>query len=106
MTRSGLPTAAFSSASSAASHITNPRQRRTRQGPQRSDRRSGRTGRAGRRCEGRCLRHGGLCRPALQGWKQWRETVIAKDLKMPEGIALTPDGKLIVAEVGAKRIVE
>ncbi len=25
---------------------------------------------------------------------------------MPEGIALTPDGKLIVAEVGAKRIVE
>jgi DNA-binding beta-propeller fold protein YncE len=34
------------------------------------------------------------------------KTVIAKDLKMPEGIALTPDGKLIVAEVGAKRIVE
>jgi streptogramin lyase len=25
---------------------------------------------------------------------------------MPEGIALTPDGKPIVAEVGAKRIVE
>jgi streptogramin lyase len=25
---------------------------------------------------------------------------------MPEGIALTPDGKLIVAEVGAKRIVQ
>jgi sugar lactone lactonase YvrE len=34
------------------------------------------------------------------------KTVIAKDLKMPEGIALAPDGKLIVAEVGAKRIVE
>jgi hypothetical protein len=32
--------------------------------------------------------------------------VIARDLKMPEGIALTPDGKLIVAEVGAKRIVQ
>jgi streptogramin lyase len=32
--------------------------------------------------------------------------VIARDLKMPEGIALAPDGKLIVAEVGAKRIVE
>jgi streptogramin lyase len=32
-------------------------------------------------------------------------TVIAKDLKMPEGIALAPDGKLIVAEVGAKRLV-
>ncbi len=34
------------------------------------------------------------------------KAVLAKDLKMPEGIALTPDGKLIVAEVGAKRIVE
>ena len=34
------------------------------------------------------------------------KTVLAKDLKMPEGIALTGDGKLIVAEVGAKRIVE
>ncbi|WFU17677.1 hypothetical protein [Bradyrhizobium sp. CB3481] len=33
------------------------------------------------------------------------KTVIAKDLKMPEGIAVAPDGKLIVAEVGAKRIV-
>jgi glucose/arabinose dehydrogenase len=32
-------------------------------------------------------------------------TVIAKDLKMPEGIAQAPDGKLIVAEVGAKRLV-
>jgi DNA-binding beta-propeller fold protein YncE len=28
------------------------------------------------------------------------------DKKMPEGIALAPDGKLIVAEVGAKRIIE
>jgi sugar lactone lactonase YvrE len=34
------------------------------------------------------------------------KTVVAKDLKMPEGIALTPGGKLIVAEVGAKRLVE
>src|SRR5882672_7147986 len=34
------------------------------------------------------------------------KTVIAKDLKMPEGIAMAPDGKLIVAEVGAKRLVE
>jgi sugar lactone lactonase YvrE len=34
------------------------------------------------------------------------KTVLAKDLKMPEGIAMAPDGKLIVAEVGAKRIVE
>ena len=33
------------------------------------------------------------------------KTVIARDLKGPEGIALAPDGKLIVAEVGAKRIV-
>jgi streptogramin lyase len=33
------------------------------------------------------------------------KTVIAKDLKMPEGIALAGDGKLIVAEVGAKRII-
>lgn len=32
--------------------------------------------------------------------------VIAKDLKMPEGIALASDGKLVVAEVGAKRIVQ
>ena len=34
------------------------------------------------------------------------KAVLAKDLKMPEGIALAPDGKLVVAEVGAKRIVE
>ena len=33
------------------------------------------------------------------------QSIIAKDLKMPEGIALAPDGKLIVAEVGAKRLV-
>ncbi|MVT54904.1 hypothetical protein GPL17_31135 [Bradyrhizobium yuanmingense] len=32
--------------------------------------------------------------------------VIAKELKMPEGIARTSDGKLIVAEVGAKRLIE
>jgi outer membrane protein assembly factor BamB len=45
---------------------------------------------------------GQLSKVASNGEK----TVIAKDLKMPEGIAMTPDGKLIVAEVGAKRIVE
>lgn len=32
-------------------------------------------------------------------------TVIAKDLKMPEGIAVAPDGKIVVAEVGARRLV-
>ena len=32
--------------------------------------------------------------------------VVAKDLKMPEGIALAFDGRLIVAEVGAKRIIQ
>ncbi len=35
-----------------------------------------------------------------------QKTVLAKDLKMPEGIGLAADGKLIVAEVGAKCIVE
>ena len=34
------------------------------------------------------------------------KTVVATGLKMPEGIALAGDGKLIVAEVGAKRIVQ
>src|SRR3954468_11418681 len=34
------------------------------------------------------------------------KTVVAKDLKMPEGIARASDGKLIVAEVGAKRLIE
>ena len=33
------------------------------------------------------------------------KTVVARDLKMPEGIAIAPDGKLVVAEVGAKRLV-
>ena len=32
-------------------------------------------------------------------------TVVAKDLKMPEGIAVAPDGNLVVAEVGARRII-
>ena len=45
---------------------------------------------------------GQLSRVASNGEK----TVIAKDLKMPEGIAMAPDGKLIMAEVGAKRLVE
>jgi hypothetical protein len=31
--------------------------------------------------------------------------VVAKDLKLPEGIAIAADGKLIVAEAGAKRVV-
>lgn len=34
-----------------------------------------------------------------------QKTVVAKDLKMPEGIALAPDGKLVVAEVDAKRLI-
>lgn len=34
------------------------------------------------------------------------KTVVAKELKMPEGIARANDGKLIVAEVGAKRLIE
>jgi len=34
------------------------------------------------------------------------KTVLAKELKMPEGIARSPDGQLIVAEVGAKRLIE
>lgn len=38
--------------------------------------------------------------------KNGEKTVIAKDLKMPEGIARGSDGKLIVAEVGAKRLIE
>jgi sugar lactone lactonase YvrE len=33
------------------------------------------------------------------------KTVIAKDLKMPEGLALAPDGTLVVAEVGARRLI-
>ena len=33
------------------------------------------------------------------------KTIVAKDLKMPEGIAVAPDGKVIVAEVGARRII-
>jgi sugar lactone lactonase YvrE len=32
-------------------------------------------------------------------------TIIARKLKKPEGIALAPDGRLIVAEVGAQRVV-
>ncbi|MBR1128758.1 SMP-30/gluconolactonase/LRE family protein [Bradyrhizobium iriomotense] len=34
------------------------------------------------------------------------KTVLARELKMPEGIARSRDGKLIVAEVGAKRLIE
>lgn len=33
------------------------------------------------------------------------KTVITKELKMPEGIARGNDGQLIVAEVGAKRLI-
>lgn len=35
-----------------------------------------------------------------------QKTVIAKELKMPEGIARGLEGQLIVAEVGAKRLIE
>ena len=38
--------------------------------------------------------------------KNGEKTVLAKDLKMPEGIARGSDGKLVVAEVGAKRLIE
>lgn len=34
------------------------------------------------------------------------KTVVAKELKMPEGIARASDGKLIVGEVGARRLIE
>ncbi|MBC9878387.1 hypothetical protein G8O24_13645 [Bradyrhizobium sp. INPA01-394B] len=34
------------------------------------------------------------------------KSVLAKDLKMPEGLARASDGRLIVAEVGAKRLIE
>ncbi|KYH01643.1 SMP-30/gluconolactonase/LRE family protein [Bradyrhizobium sp. DOA1] len=34
------------------------------------------------------------------------KTVVAKELKLPEGIARTGDGKLVVAEVGTKRLIE
>jgi len=33
------------------------------------------------------------------------KTVVAKELKMPEGIARGSDGTLVVAEVGAKRLI-
>lgn len=32
--------------------------------------------------------------------------MLAKELKMPEGLARGSDGRLIVAEVGAKRLIE
>lgn len=34
------------------------------------------------------------------------KTVLAKELKMPEGIARGSDGQLVVAEVGAKRLIK
>ena len=34
------------------------------------------------------------------------KSVLAKELNMPEGIARTSDGRLVVAEVGAKRLIE
>jgi sugar lactone lactonase YvrE len=34
------------------------------------------------------------------------KTIIARDLKMPEGIALAPNDRLIVAEVGVRRIIK
>jgi len=33
------------------------------------------------------------------------KTIVTKDLKMPEGLALAPDGTLVVAEVGARRLI-
>src|SRR4029079_9693679 len=36
--------------------------------------------------------------------KDGQKKAIANDLKMPEGLARAPDGKLVVAEVGAKRL--
>src|SRR5260370_3828474 len=41
-----------------------------------------------------------------KGGSNGEKTVVAKDLKMPEGIARTSDATLIVAEVGAKRIIQ
>ncbi|SFJ55105.1 Streptogramin lyase [Bradyrhizobium sp. Gha] len=38
--------------------------------------------------------------------KNGEKTVLAKDLKMPEGLARANDGRLIVAEVGATRLIE
>ena len=51
------------------------------------------------------LCHRSLCRHRSPGSKATaKRPCVAKDLKMPEGIALAPDGRLIVAEVGAKRL--
>ena len=36
----------------------------------------------------------------------WSQQVIAKDLALPEGLALLPDGKLVVAEAAAGRLTE
>ena len=87
--------------------VAGPRQRRARQGPHRGDRRPRRAGRDGRRHRAATVYvteafAGQVSKIETNGEK----TVIAKDLKMPEGIALAPDGKLIVAEVGAKRIIQ
>jgi sugar lactone lactonase YvrE len=37
--------------------------------------------------------------------KTGAKTVVAKDLQGPEGIDLAPDGCLVIAEVGAKRVI-
>ena len=69
-------------------------------------RRSRRPGRPRRRRRRRGLSHRSLCRPGVEVEANGEKTVIAKDLKMPEGIALAFDGRLIVAEVGARRIIQ
>jgi sugar lactone lactonase YvrE len=38
--------------------------------------------------------------------KGWSKRKVVEGLKLPEGIALTPEGQLAVVEVGAQRIVE
>ena len=44
--------------------------------------------------------------PSTNGGEAPEKTVVVKDLKMPEGIARGSDGTLVVAEVGAKRLIE
>jgi sugar lactone lactonase YvrE len=38
--------------------------------------------------------------------RDWSKRQVAEGLKLPEGVAVAPNGRVIVAEVGAKRIVE
>ena len=73
----------------------------------RADRRPRRAGRTGRRHpNGDVYVTEAFAGQVSKVESNGEKTVVAKDLKMPEGIALAPDGKLIVAEVGAKRIIQ